>query len=83
MHPWFDAMIIFAICLNTICLALDRDEPYPEWFEDMQKILNIIFTIIFTTEALVKVIGLGVKVYIKEPMNKFDLVIVIASLLEI
>ena len=31
MHPWFDATIIGAIILNTISLALDRDEPYPRW----------------------------------------------------
>jgi len=69
MHPWFDAMIIFAISLNTICLALDKDDPYPAWFELLQKILNYCFTFIFTAEALLKIIGLGVKPYIREPMN--------------
>ena len=83
MHPWFDAMIIFAISLNTICLALDKDDPYPAWFELLQKILNYCFTFIFTAEALLKIIGLGVKPYIREPMNQFDLIIVIASVLEL
>ena len=32
MHPWFDAAVILAILLNTISLALDREEPYPGWF---------------------------------------------------
>ena len=69
MHPWFDAIIIFAITLNTFCLALEKDDPYPAWFELCQKILNYSFTFVFTAEAVIKVIGLGVKIYIREPMN--------------
>ena len=69
MHPWFDASIILAIILNTICLALDKKDPYPDWFELMQRVLNYIFTFIFTSEAFIKAVGLGIRIYIKEPMN--------------
>ena len=69
MYPWFDAVILFAIILNTICLALDRTNPYPEWFSNAQKILNYIFTTTFIVEAVVKMIGMGLRPYIVERMN--------------
>ena len=49
----------------------------------MLSVLNYVFTIIFTTEVIFKIIGLGWKVFIKENFNKFDLVIVIISIIEI
>ena len=69
MHPWFDATIIFAIILNTLCLALDRSTPYPEWFSYITKVLNYIFTAVFLVEAVVKLIGMGIRPYIVEKMN--------------
>lgn len=37
----------------------------------------------FTIEMIIKIIGLGLKGYLRDRMNTFDAVIVIASLIEI
>jgi hypothetical protein len=46
-------------------------------------IINLLFTILFTLEVVLKVIGLGIKPFSKEGFNIFDLLIVIISLVEI
>ena len=42
---------------------------------------NIVFVVIFTFEAILKLLGYGPKYYFHEPWNKFDFTIVILSLL--
>jgi hypothetical protein len=43
---------------------------------------NHIFTVIFTIEVLLKMIGLGIRCFFQEKFNQFDLIIVIISLIE-
>jgi hypothetical protein len=50
---------------------------------DILKIANYIFTIIFTCEAIIKILALGFDKYSEEFFNIFDMVIVIVSLIEI
>ena len=80
-HKNFGGSIMIIILLNTICLALDR---YPEG-EDFEKktimILNLIFTMIFSFECAVKLIGLGVKEFCVDSFNIFDLVTVLMSII--
>ena len=83
MHPSFDAFIIFAIILNTATLACERSTPYPEWFNGILIVMNYVFTFTFTAEAIIKMIGQGLKSYIREPINRFDLLIVLASLADL
>jgi hypothetical protein len=59
--PIFNGFILFVIVLNTIVLSLDK---YPEFEENVQeifKVLNVSFTIIFTFEVVVKIIGVGAR----------------------
>jgi hypothetical protein len=82
MNPYFDAFIIFIIILNTICLAMDK---YPTLSDEILywlALMNLIFTIIFTIEATLKLIGLGLKEFNKERFNQFDLIVVIISIAE-
>ena len=44
---------------------------------------NIVLTIIFTAESVVKIIGLGPRLFWMEFMNRFDVAVVIVSLAEI
>ena len=37
----------------------------------------------FTAEALIKMVGLGLKAYTADKMNRFDIIIVLASLVEL
>ena len=74
-----------ALCIivNTIILALDK---YPINLDQtlvLEK-LNIVFTIIFTFEMLIKIMALGLKNYFKGTMfNLFDCGVVIASIVDI
>ena len=83
MGPWFETGINFIILLNTITLACDKADPYPKWFSLTLEILNYIFTAIFCLEAVIKIIGMGVRPYFKEAMNKFDVLIVVSSVVEL
>lgn len=81
MHQYFDYFIMLCVILNTLILALDglvsaEDE---EALDDF----NLIFTIIFTVDMGLKLIGMGVVDYIRDTMNIFDGVIVILSLVEL
>ena len=70
----FQWLITVSIVVNTICLALDK---YPA-DEDLSKKLdaaNIFFFCIFMIEFLVKIIGMGPKIYVKDQFNIFDAVV--------
>jgi hypothetical protein len=55
----------------------------PEDEVDLWNLLNLIFTLIFTLELIIKLIGLGFKHYFNELSNTFDFIIVIISFVEI
>ena len=83
MNEFFDAFIIIIIIINTLCLALDKYPNFDIVILDLLNILNYVFTVIFTMEVILKIIGLGWKVFIKDNFNKFDLLIVIVSIIEL
>lgn len=61
-------------------------EKYPEQPKNIQRIFdifNIIFTIIFSLEVVLKIIGLGMKQYARDKFNLFDAVIVVLSILDL
>jgi hypothetical protein len=73
---------MFVILLNTIVLALDK---YPDFEGEIMNVFhvaNTAFTIIFTFEVVIKLIGLGVKVFSSDRFNLFDAFIVVVSILE-
>jgi hypothetical protein len=83
MNPYFDSTIIFVIILNTMCLAMDKYPTFEDqWIINSLSNLNLVFTVIFTAEAVIKMVGLGFKEFNKEKFNQFDLVIVIISIAE-
>lgn len=83
MNRFFDAGIMFVILLNTVTLSLDKYPEFPDWTLNAVKILNYIFTAVFTIEVVLKMIGLGVKKFMIEKFNQFDLLIVLISYAEI
>ena len=54
-------------------------EDYEKTLED----INLGFTLIFLLEALIKMTGLGPKAYFHVDWNKFDLFVVMASLIDL
>ena len=83
MNEYFDAFIIFVIIINTLCLAMDKYPNFDSNILDALSILNYTFTVIFTSEVVFKITGLSWKVFIKDNFNKFDLIIVIISIIEL
>ena len=83
-HPLFHLFIFLSIITNTITLwfdyyELDKEQDRPLAFE----IMNYAFMGIFTTEVILKIIGLGWKLFVKDKFNLFDTLVVIFSILEI
>jgi hypothetical protein len=81
-HKWFSKFINLIIVANTVVLAQDRYLIEPA-LEEKLEMINLIFFVIFTLEMIVKVIGLGPKMYIKDNFNIFDASIVLISMVDV
>jgi hypothetical protein len=79
MHSYFEPIILGSIILNTLVLAL-KWYMQPEGVTQATEIINYIFTAIFTSEAVIKLMAMGVNEYCKNPWNIFDFFIIIGSL---
>ncbi len=86
----FDFFIIGLIIASSICLAMDSPRLDPSLASDVDliwwlKFLNLIFTIAFTIECVLKVISKGLLcnrgAYLRDPWNVLDFFIVNISLL--
>ncbi|GFR71119.1 sodium channel protein [Elysia marginata] len=79
--PLFDLFITFCIIMNTFFLSLEHHDQ-PASLTTTLEISNYIFTAVFIAEAVCKIMGLG-KYYFKVGWNIFDLIIVVASILDL
>ena len=81
LGQYFDTFIMLSVVGNTVVLALDglvdKEGTY------ILNQFNFSFTVIFTVDMGLKVIGCGVVDYLKDSMNIFDAGIVILSLVEL
>lgn len=71
----------FVILANTTIMTIDR-YPEPVALSDLLDTLNQGFSWIFTAELIIKLIGLGIKEYVRDRFNLFDAFIVIISIVE-
>lgn len=78
----FSLFIAAVIIVNTILMASEYHKMEPE-HELFLSICNIFITAIFTIEMIIKLIGLGIKLYVSDGFNIFDGIMVIISLMEI
>jgi len=75
----FDNTIIACIILNTLVMALTWfDEP--KQLSEVTEVLNIIFMVIFTLEAIIKIVAFK-KLYFKDAWNIFDFTIVVSTIM--
>lgn len=79
MHPAFEWFIFGCIISNTIVLTIHW-YLIPPIIVTVVSILNYIFAAIFAIEAILKIIALQ-RAYFRDSWNKFDFVIVIATLI--
>ena len=68
------------IVVNTIILSLDRFPLIDPKSEKILSDLNIVFTSMFTLEAILKIVGLGIKEFASDRFNIFDALVVVISL---
>lgn len=77
----FESAVTICIILNTAFLAVEH-HGMSEELKHVLEIGNKVFTTFFTTEAVLKLLALS-KEYFASGWNIFDLIIVIASLVDL
>ena len=78
---WFERFVFLLIVINTACLSLTRyDQPVSEVYA--MNIANLVFTVLFTLEAGIKIMGLG-GAYFDESWNCFDFAVVVVGWTEV
>jgi len=81
-HAAFGQFIMSCIGLNTLCMTIEFYDQ-PDGLTQFGIVANYIFTAIFFFEMIFKMFGLGLKLYVDDQMNVFDMVIVFSSLVEV
>ena len=76
-HPCFDGFIMACIISNTIVLAV-KWYMMPLIVVKVVEILNYIFMVIFTIEAILKIFAMR-KNYFKDGWNVFDFTVVVLT----
>ncbi|KFM60100.1 Sodium channel protein 60E, partial [Stegodyphus mimosarum] len=77
----FEMLVFILIILNMVAMTVEHYQQ-PEQITSVLETLNIIFTAIFSAEALIKIIGLR-QYYFTFPWNIFDLVVILLSIIGI
>jgi hypothetical protein len=80
-NPGYNFSVFMLILVNTVVLAID-DFPQSVKKERTLAIFNEVFTWAFFVEMLMKMIGLGIKNYVRDNFNLFDAIVVMLSLLD-
>ncbi|XP_034028881.1 voltage-dependent L-type calcium channel subunit alpha-1D [Thalassophryne amazonica] len=78
----FEYIMFVLILGNTLTLAVQHYEQ-SKLFTSVMDILNLIFTIVFTIEMIIKLLALRAHHYFIDPWNSFDALIVVGSVLDI
>ncbi|XP_029910745.1 voltage-dependent L-type calcium channel subunit alpha-1D-like isoform X2 [Myripristis murdjan] len=78
----FEYVMFVLILGNTLTLAVQHYEQ-SKLFTSVMDILNMIFTVVFTVEMVVKLLALRAHHYFIDPWNSFDALIVVGSVLDI
>jgi len=81
INPRFDQCIMFCIIVSSISLATTEFGDSQNKLDILERI-NVVLTIIFTTEAAIKIFAFG-SCYFNDGWNKFDFLIVIGSIIGI
>lgn len=79
---YFDLAIAAVIGLNVVTMALEY-YMMPIALEYALKIFNYFFTAVFILEAIMKLVALGFKIYMKDKWNQLDVGIVMLSVIGI
>ena len=81
-HPAFDITILSLILINTVALAVEHHDMDEGWQTALQWV-NLVLTVAFGLEMLLKVAGLGLEGYCADRFNVFDGLLVAINLVEL
>uniref|UniRef100_A0A8C7R7E4 Voltage-dependent L-type calcium channel subunit alpha n=1 Tax=Oncorhynchus mykiss TaxID=8022 RepID=A0A8C7R7E4_ONCMY len=79
---YFEYAMFFLIMLNTLCLGMQHCNQSAH-VTKLSDTLNMIFTVLFTVEMILKLIAFKAKGYFGDPWNVFDFLIVIGSVVDV
>ncbi|MCI4380806.1 hypothetical protein PGIGA_G00244170 [Pangasianodon gigas] len=79
---YFEYLMFFLIILNTLCLGMQHCNQ-SDHITKLSDTLNVIFTVLFTIEMIVKLIAFKAKGYFGDPWNVFDFLIVVGSIVDV
>ncbi|XP_078367100.1 voltage-dependent L-type calcium channel subunit alpha-1D-like isoform X2 [Oculina patagonica] len=74
--------VIVCVFLNTVLMSVEH-YGQPVWLGKFQEISEYVFLSIFIAEMLLKMYGLGPRVYFKSAFNRFDCAVVLGGIIEI
>ncbi|KAK9816645.1 hypothetical protein WJX72_003272 [[Myrmecia] bisecta] len=81
-HPAFQPGIIVLILANTVVLAMAHNGMSDRFNRGLDT-TNLVLSVCFAGEMVLKLLGLGLKQYFADRFNIFDMIIVVLSLVEI
>ncbi|KAG5309822.1 CAC1A protein, partial [Acromyrmex insinuator] len=76
---WFVIVLVF---FNTVCVAVVHNNQ-PKWLTDFLYFAEFVFLGLFMMEMFIKVYALGPRVYFKSSFNRFDCIVISASIFEV
>ncbi|KAM6977782.1 dihydropyridine-sensitive L-type skeletal muscle calcium channel subunit alpha-1-like [Aplochiton taeniatus] len=79
---YFEYLMFFLIMLNTLCLGMQHCDQ-SHYVTKLSDTLNVIFTVLFTVEMILKLMAFKAKGYFGDPWNVFDFLIVIGSVVDV
>ncbi|KAM9785467.1 dihydropyridine-sensitive L-type skeletal muscle calcium channel subunit alpha-1-like [Neosynchiropus ocellatus] len=79
---YFEYLMFFLIMLNTLCLGMQHCKQ-SDHVTKLSDTLNLIFTVLFTVEMILKLMAFKAKGYFGDPWNVFDFIIVIGSVVDV
>lgn len=78
----FQVLSLAFICLNTIILATQQHNE-PLWLIQLQRYCNIIFTVIFTIEIILKCVAVTFREFFTDAWLLFDTLVIIGSWVDV
>jgi hypothetical protein len=82
VHPLFNSFIMLIIVMNTIFLSFERYPEPPDSQIEIFAFFNFCFTVIFTIEVIIKIIGFSIRGFVRDKFNIFDALVVVSSIVE-
>uniref|UniRef100_A0A3B3RNA3 Voltage-dependent L-type calcium channel subunit alpha n=1 Tax=Paramormyrops kingsleyae TaxID=1676925 RepID=A0A3B3RNA3_9TELE len=79
---YFEYLMFLLIMLNTLCLGMQHCDQ-SDHITHLSDMLNVIFTVLFTAEMILKLLAFKAKGYFGDPWNVFDFLIVIGSVVDV